>query len=191
MTNKIFSVATFILVAWLTVTLVTTSKQLTATEQLLSKKIDTNQRTLAERIGVLEKNQKQAGQAVLAELEKQNAKPQTDPAQLNELKAQADKLRAQLAGETRLKELKAAYKQVLESELEKTKDGVKAAEKLLETKKAIWKASTQHEKVKANLQGLMGPIDSLAARWKSGDTQSSVQPVFNVLQQTLATLDAQ
>lgn len=190
MTNKIFSVATFILVAWLTVTLVTTSKQLTATEQLLSSKIDANHRRLAGRISALEESRKTSHVAVLAELEKQSAAPKSDPAELGKLKAEADKLRSQLGAETRLKGLKTAYRDVLETEFEKTVDAQRAAEKLLNTKKAIWKASTQHDNVKANLQGLMGPIDSLAARWKNGDTKGSVQPVFNVLNQTLATLGA-
>lgn len=189
MTNKIFSVATFILVAWLAVTLVTTSNQVVAIERSLSGKIDSNYQMLKDRLGTLETEQQSGYQEVLASFEESNAKPTVDPQQLTNLTAQIGKLKAQIKSLTHLKDLKGAYEQVLEAELDKANNGAAAAEKLLGTKKAIWKTSTQHDSVKGQLQGLMGPIDSLAFKWKSGDTSRSVMPIYNVLQQTLATLD--
>ncbi len=189
MTNKIFSVATFILVAWLAVTLVTTSNQVVAIERSLSGKIDSNYQLLKDRLGTLETEQQSGYQEVLASFKESNAKPKVDPQQLTNLKAETGKLKAQIKSLTHLKDLKGAYQQVLEAELDKANDGAAAAETLLGTKKAIWKTSTQHESVKAQLQGLMGPIDSVASKWKSGDTSSSVMPIYNVLKQTLATLD--
>jgi hypothetical protein len=190
MTTKIFSVATFILVAWLTVTLVTTSKQLTATEQLLSSKIDTSHQRLTDRINTLEQLYNVAQQTVPAPTPAQIPAPPQDTAELDALRAETDQLRAQLNNKTNLQDLKTAYRQVIETEFEKQVDATAAAEKLLSTKEAIWKASTLHESEKSNLQGLMAPIDILAAQWKRGDTQSTVKPVFDVLQQTLSSLDA-
>jgi hypothetical protein len=190
MINKIFSVATFILVAWLSVTLTSTSNKVVAIERSLSGKIDNNYQALRDRIGTLENDQQSGYEEVLASFKETSAKPAVDPQQLNALKAETGKLKAQIQQLGRLKDLKSAYRQVLEAELDKANDGTAAAEKLLATKGAIWKASTQHESVKGQLQGLMGPIDSLASKWKGGDTGGSVQPIYNVLKQTLATLDA-
>lgn len=197
MTNKIFSVATFILVAWLAVTLTTTSRQLTLTEQMLSNTIEVAYTNLADRIESLETTRQTADQVVLSQLEQlpsQQEKvrhPDIDTTVLTELKEETSRLKAQLASETYLKELKTAYKHVIETEFEKDNDALSAADKLLATKEAIWKTSMQHEEVRDSLRGLMGPIDSLASKWKRGDTENTVKPVFNVLQQTIATLDVQ
>ena len=177
MTSKIFSVATFILVAWLSVTLTSTSNKVVAIERSLSGKIDNKYQALTDRIGTLEDDQQSAYQEVLASFKETSTTPTADPQQLSALKAETEKLKAQLYQQGHLKALKDAYRQVLEAELDKARDGTQAAEKLLGTKKAIWKASTEHEEVKGQLQGLMGPIDSLAAKWKRGDKSGSVQPV--------------
>ncbi len=190
MTNKIFSIATFILVAWLSVTHLSTSNQIVALERSLSSKIGSNYNALKDRIGSLENEQQSGYREVLASFEQVNAKPAADPQQLTNLKAETAKLKEQIKGLSRFKDIRGAYQQVLEAEFDKTIDSTAAAEKLLGTKKAIWKTSTQHDAVKADLQGLMGPIDSLASQWKSGDATGSVQPIYNVLKQTLATLEA-
>jgi len=187
---KIFSVATFILVAWLTVNLVNTSNHLENAERQLNAKIDSTEQTLTSRISELEDTRKQDQEQMLTVLTEQVVSSgASNSGNSGDLKAEADSLREKLRRETHLKELKTAYRQVIETEFEKSIDASKAAEKILSTKEAIWKASMKHENVKDDLRGLMGPIDSLAAKWKRGETDNTVKPVFSVLQQTLATLD--
>lgn len=48
-----------------------------------------------------------------------------------------------------------------------------AAEIVLSTKGAIWKAGETFSDHKETLHGMMGPIDILAAQWKGGDKEGS------------------
>lgn len=190
MTNKIFSVATFFLVAWLTVTHVSTSNRLLLVEHSLSAAIDSNRVLLEKRITALESDQQKKYNAVLASIEKTPA-PVTEDPRIATMMAEKQALETQLQSQSKLQELKNAFHQVLESEVQKTDDAALAADTLLGTKKAIWHAGTQHQEVKAELQGLMVPIDALAFKWKSGNTAGSVRPVYNVLKQTIAALDTE
>lgn len=191
MINKIFSVATFTLLAWLTVTLVTTSQQLSDKQLALSIKIESNHQTLASRISALEHDRENAHKAVIAKLDQQIPHPRADDADLTRLKSEIGSLQARLSEKGNLTPLKTAYIKILETEFEKKDNAVVAAEKLLGTKEAIWKASTQHVRMKEDLQGLMAPIDVLAAQWKRGETNGSVKPVFDILQASLASLDTE
>lgn len=191
MTSKIFSVATFIVVSWLAVSVISTSNRVNTLETTLLNGLAANATALNARISSMEATQSENHLTLATQMETIASAPKQDPAQTDALKAETEKLKQQLAKHTKLLELKKAYQVVIESELEKSSDPQAAAEKLLATKGPIWKASTQHEKVKTNLQGLMGPIDVLASKWKSGDTNGTVQPVFKVLKQTLATLGAE
>lgn len=190
MTSKIFSMATFIVVSWLAVTVTTTSKRANTLEATLLNGMTDSASAMNARIAALEETQLSNHQLLLAELESRSTAPGGHVAQANNNGAEIESLQQQLASQTEFADLKQAYKAVIESELEKNLDPGKSAEKLLSTKDAIWKTSTLHPQVKDSLQGLMAPIDITAARWKSGDINGTVQPVFKVLKQTLATLDA-
>lgn len=191
MTSKIFSVATFIVVSWLAVTVISTSNRVNALETTMLNGLTANASALNARISSMEAKQSENHVNLATQMEAIASAPKQDPAETNALKAETAKLKQQLAKHTKLLELKKAYQVVIESELEKNSSPQDAAEKLLSTKGPIWKASTQHASVKTNLQGLMGPIDVLASKWKAGDTNGTVQPVFKVLKQTLATLGAE
>lgn len=191
MTSKIFSIATFIVVSWLAVTVISTSNRVSTLETSLLNGLTANATALNARISSMEASQSENHLNLATQMDAIANAPKQDPAEANALRAETSNLKEQLAKHTKLLELKKAYQTVIESELEKNTNPQDAAEKLLSTKGAIWKTSTQHEKVKTNLQGLMGPIDVVASKWKSGDTDSTVQPVFKVLKQTLATLGAE
>ena len=193
MTSKIFSVATFIVVSWLAVTVITTSKRVNTLESTLLNGMAASSSAMNLRISSIESTQEKNHKAMLVQLEQIANTPApvaTQSPELTALKSETAKLKQQLTKANKFAELKQAYRDVIESELEKTTDAQQAAEKLLATKGVIWKTSTKHPNHKVSLQGLMAPIDVLAAKWKSGDTQGTVQPVFQVLKQTLATLDA-
>ena len=205
MTSKIFSVATFIVVSWLAVTVISTSNRVDALESTLLNGLTANASALDSRISSMEARQSVNHSNIVTQLEAIASAPAQTPAETSEqptetseqptenseLQAETARLQQELAAQTKLAELKTAYRSVIESELEKKSNPQEAAEKLLSTKGPIWKASTQHASVKTNLQALMTPIDVLASKWKSGDTNGTVQPVFKVLKQTLATLDAE
>lgn len=218
MTSKIFSVATFIVVSWLAITVVTTAKRVNKLETSLLNGLTASVSAMNTRITAMETAQKKNHQSLLARLASQPVpapvvvhQPIANTADTNALKNEAEKLKREqiqsknqteqlrgeteklkkeLEGYTKFAEINKAYRDVIESEMEKDNDAEKAAEKLLSTKSAIWKASTQYPDLKESLQGLMAPIDITASRWKSGDTKGTVRPVFKVLKQTLATLDA-
>lgn len=194
MTSKIFSVATFIVVSWLAVTVITTSNRVNTLESTLLNGMAASSSAMNQRLSRMESAQYKNHQFLLTQLEVVTKAPAPAPAPVasnnSALKAETEKLKQQLAKHTKFADLKKAYNDVIESELEKLTSAPEAAEKLLSTKGAIWKTSTRYPKVKESLQGLMGPIDVLAAKWKSGDTTRTVQPVFKVLKKTLATLDA-
>jgi len=63
--------------------------------------------------------------------------------------------------------------------------GEKAAELLLSTKKAVWKASEKYPDSKDALRGLMAPIDILAGRWKRGDYKGDTKKIQKVLRDVL------
>lgn len=198
MTSKIFSVATFIVVSWLAVTVISTSNRVNALEGTLLNGLTANASALDSRISSMEARQSANHSKIVTQLEAIASTPVQIPAESSEqpshnseLQAETARLQQELAAHSKLAELKIAYQSVIESELEKKSNPQEAAEKLLSTKGPIWKASTQHASVKTNLQALMIPIDVLASKWKSGDTNGTVQPVFKVLKQTLATLDAE
>lgn len=190
MTSKIFSVATFIVVSWLAVTVITTSKRVSTLETTILNGMAASSSAMNARISRMEGAQRKNHQAMLTQLEEVARTPVPAAADMSALKAETVKLKKALAKQAQFAELKKAYNDVIESELEKYASAPEAAAKLLATKGAIWKTSTKHDNVKDSLQGLMAPIDVLAARWKSGDTQGTVGPVFRVLKQTLATLGA-
>lgn len=190
MTSKIFSVATFIVVSWLAVTVITTSKRVSTLETKILNGMAASSSAMNERISRMERAQRKNHQAMLTRLEEVARTPVPAAADMSALKAETAKLKKALVKQAQFAELKKAYNDVIESELEKYASAPEAAAKLLATKGVIWKTSTKHDNVKDSLQGLMAPIDVLAARWKSGDTQGTVGPVFRVLKQTLATLGA-
>ncbi|CAA6815190.1 MAG: Unknown protein [uncultured Thiotrichaceae bacterium] len=56
---------------------------------------------------------------------------------------------------------------------------VEAAELVLSTKGAIWKAGDTFSDHKGTLHGMMGPIDVLAARWNGGDKEGSANDLIS------------
>ncbi len=182
--------ATFIVVSWLAVTVTTTSKRANTLEATLLNGMTDSASAMNARIAALEETQSTNHQLLLSKLESRPAATGQHIELAHDSNAETEALRQQLASKAEFAELKQAYKAVIESELEKNSNPGMSAEKLLSTKDAIWETSTRYPQVKDSLQGLMAPIDVTAARWKSGDTNGTVQPVFKVLKQTLATLDA-
>lgn len=198
MTSKIFSVATFIVVSWMAVTVITTSHHVRALESNVLNGMMATASAMDVRLSKLESAQRKNHLALLAKFEEITKPaaaaaipaPTASSAINNDLTTETRTPEQQLAIQAEFADLRKAYQDVIESEREKHSSLLDAAATLLSTKSAIWETSTKYPDVKTSLQELMAPIDSVAAQWQSGDINGTVQPVILVLKQTLAALDA-
>lgn len=191
MTSKIFSIASFLLLAWLASTVPATSAKIESLEYDLNVGLGNTSSVLDAKIASASDKQHANHELLLEEIRAIANQPAAAmPDNSSKHKEEVAKLKAQLAKINRYADLKLAYTQLLEAEAKKQDDAAQAAELLLATKGPIWKSSTKFPNLKDKLQGLMGPIDSLANKWKTGDTSGTSKPVFTAVKQSMATLDA-
>lgn len=189
---KIFSTVTVVLIVWLTIQTADSRQRLASLEQSIEStnsvlrgqgdsviaQIDQHQESILEQgVGFgskldeyisLQKENKQLGE---------QAKGQLDSAK----KSLAAKT-GQLEATRSLALVKDSYTMALESELLfKSGNGKEAAEKLLATKKLIWKASDKFPSSKDALRKLMGPIDVVSSSWKQKKAKDGIVKIKNVL----------
>ncbi len=206
MLSKILSTATLIVVAWLSMQILHIDHALDSTQASFNSEFATVRAELGrvseqtqslngeitgvrtELIGVSDQTQS-LGDDVLARMDVLSAE-QVKLAKSASNKIDPKLLKAKDREIARLKQiadLKTVYTTVLEADLMGYgKQGEKAAELLLTTKTAIWKASDKYPDKKDALRGLMATIDILAGRWKRGDFSSNAQKIQTVLKDVLS-----
>lgn len=179
MLTKILSTATLIIVAWLSVQMVRTQQALQVTQTNVQDSVVALRTELDESV----KKSDSLGADVLARMDVlsqeqvklANSSNKGDP---KKLKAK-DQIITRLNQEAQVRNVIAT---VLQADLlGHEKQGDQAAELLLSTKSAIWKASEKWANSKDALRGLMAPIDILAGRWKRGDFTGNTKKIQAVL----------
>jgi len=180
---KIFSTATLIVLAWLSVQMLQTKQSMDvalvnfnhALADVRADLSDVSTQNDSMSMDIVERmDQFSAQQATF----KQSAN-KVDP---NALKAknQAIERMRQTA------ELQNAYATVLKAGLAAyEKQGTQAAKLLKSTKTTIWKTSDKWEKSKKELRELMAPIDILAGKWNRGDYTGNTHSIEKVLAKVL------
>jgi len=182
---KIFSTATLIVVAWLSVQLLQTKQssdfaQANFQQTLAELRADLNSAT--------EQNESLSSD-LLARMDELSAQQATFKASSN--KGDPNAIKAKNQTITRMREtadLQVAYATVLEADLAANdKNGAEASKLLKSTKTAIWKTSDKWKKSKGALRDLMGPIDVLAGKWDRGDFSGNTKSIQKTLIDVLNT----
>lgn len=180
---KIFSTATLIVLAWLSVQMLQTKQSidvalvnfnhaLTDARAELSD-VSTQNDTMS--VDIFERMDQFSAEQVTF---KQSAN-KVDPNVLKAKNQTIERMR-----ETA--ELQTAYATVLKADLAAfDKQGVQAATLLTSTKTTIWKTSGKWTQSKKALRELMAPIDVLAGKWKRGDYSSNSESIQKVLLKAL------
>lgn len=194
--SKVLALTTFLLVVWLGATVNNSHQRISRLETQLSSSLQQNIGVLNQRInsivedGEARHEEMLEGLVALTEIAESAASSGGASAgDLAALQGELDTLRGQAGKLQKSAELGGAHKTILVADLEKATDAAAAAEKLLATKEAIWKFSLEMPDHEGALQGLMGPIDGLAAQWQSGDTSAGVAELHTVLSAALASLE--
>lgn len=183
MLSKIFSTATLVILAWLSVQVLHTQRALDANQVSVDQALD----SLRKEHSDVAKQSKESSEDVVQRIE------QISAAQVNLVKTskQADpklledknRIIAELRHRALLRD--AIVKVLKANSLGTEKQGELAADILLSTKPSIWKLSGSMSQSKSALRGLMAPIDILAAKWKRKDYSGNSNLILSALEDVL------
>ncbi|HHC74485.1 MAG TPA: hypothetical protein ENK78_05380 [Thiothrix sp.] len=173
MPYRIFSLATLLIVIWLSYTNVQNYQRLINLQQQLAQ-----QTTQAAEQHV----QIMAGLDIAV---KAVAEQQAASEQVNQIQAAMNQ-------QQQFMRLQQTYATLLTIELKRTQPEQLAAitEQIAQSKEVIWQAGDQYAAHKAVLQGLMQPIDEAVQKWQSGNLEHSIQTVYETLGNVLQELNA-
>lgn len=180
---KIFSTATLIVLAWMSVQMLQTKQSLNMAQVNVQKALAEMRAELYEASASATKQNESMGVDLVERMDQLSAE------QL-ELKESANKVDPSvveakdktIASLQETAELQNALATVLKADLAAfDKKGTQAAELLKSTKEIIWKTSGKWSKSKDALRELMAPIDILASKWNSGDYSGDTKPIQKVL----------
>ncbi len=182
---KIFSTATLIVLAWLSV-------QMLQTKQSMEIAQLNFQRALADVRAELNSASTQSesiGTDLFARMDQFSAEQAEFKQSTNKVDPNLLKAKNQAIARMQEKaELQNAYATVLRADLAAfDKQGSQAAELLKSTKTVIWKTSDRWKKSKDSLRELMAPIDILAGKWNRGDYSGNTKSIQEVLVSALET----
>jgi len=187
---KIFSTATLIVLAWLSVQMLH-SKQAMDVAQANFQHALADVRAEISRVSTELNSVSTENDSVSSEIfarmdqfsaEQQKFKSSAGKVDPKALKAKNEKI----IHLREAAELQSAYATVLKADLAaQEKQGVQAAKLLTSTKTAIWKTSDKWERNKEALRKLMAPIDILAGKWNRGDYSSNSKSIQKALLEVL------
>ncbi|MGV6810434.1 MAG: hypothetical protein ACWA5U_11240 [bacterium] len=173
MPYRMFSLATLLIVIWLSYTNVQNYQHLMNLQQQLTQ--HTNQ--AAEQHSQIVAGLDIAVKAV---------------AEQNAATEQVNQIQTAMNQQQQLMRLQQTYATLLMIELKRTQPEQLAAitEQITQSKDVIWQAGDQYAAHKAVLQGLMQPIDEAVQQWQSGNLEHSIRAVYEALGNVLQELNA-
>jgi len=191
---KIFSTATLIVLAWLSLQMLQAKQSNDVARENLQLSLDAAQENLqltladlrTEISGVSTQNET-LGSDLISRMDRISDEQVKLKEPAN--RVDPDLLEAKNRTIARMQEaaeLQNAYATVLKANLAANeKQGTQAAKLLTSTKKTIWKTSDKWTKNKGELRELMAPIDSLAGKWNRGDYSANTKSIQKTLVKVL------